>query len=186
MARADAAGKMRVFRQRHHAACRCHAASADNHGAVVQRRVLEKQVPQQLIRDLGVDDRAGLEIFVKRHATLEDQKRADLFLRHDLARSDGRLDCLLFGRSRAAAADQVREESAAKALEHPPQLRLEHDDERNDANLQNLAENPVERIELEDFRQTRHHQQKQNASCYARRACRANQAHDGVEQKCDN
>ena len=152
----------------------------------MQRRVLEKQVPQQLIRDLGVDDRAGLEIFVKRHAALEDQKRADLFLRHDLARSDGRLDCLLFGRSRAAAANQVREESAAKALEHPPQLRLEHDDERNDANLQNLTENPVERVELEDFRQTRHHQQKQNASCYARRACRANQAHDGVEQKCNN
>ena len=110
-------------------------APADDHRAVMQRRVLEKQVPQQLVGDLRVDDRAGLEILVERHAPLKNQKRADLLLRHDLAGRDGRFDRLLLGRGRAAAADEVREESAAKALEHPPQLRLEHDDERNHADL---------------------------------------------------
>jgi len=161
LARADAgavpgpeiAAQMRVFRQRHDAAGRGYAAVADHDGPVVQGRLREKQVAQQLLRHAGVDQRAGLEVFLKRGVALKNQQDADLLFGHDLTGVDrGRNGCFL----RAAVGgrvDQTEERPSADFLQSTPELRLEHDHQRDDAQLEDLVEDPVERVHIENIRQ---------------------------------
>ena len=56
VARAEVAGQVRIVAQGHHAARGRDAAAADDDRAVVQGRIFEKQVAQQLLGQLRVDD----------------------------------------------------------------------------------------------------------------------------------
>ena len=159
----------------------------DDDRAVVQRGILEKQVAQQLIGHLRVDQRAGLEVFVQRGLALEHQQHADALTRHDLAGLHRRLDgaglrAAVGGRVGKAQQDIL----SAEAPQHAPKLRLEHDDQRNHADLDDLCEDPVERIHMHHIGQPRHDQQQEDTAGHARGAGRADEQHNLIYDKSDH
>ena len=58
------------------------AVVGDNHGAVVQGRVLEEDVLDEARVDAGVDDVAGFGVALERHFALDDDERSGLALCH--------------------------------------------------------------------------------------------------------
>ena len=64
------------------------ASAGDDHGPVVQRRVLEEDVLDQAHVDVGVDDVAGLLVVVQGHFLLQDYEGAGLGARHGVAGVD--------------------------------------------------------------------------------------------------
>ena len=74
--RAEVARQVRIVAQRHDTAGRGHTSASDNDSAVVQRRVFKEKVAQQLLRQLCVNNGAGLEIVVKRRLALKYEQNA--------------------------------------------------------------------------------------------------------------
>ena len=109
----------------------------------MQRGILEKQVAQQLIGHLRVDQRAGLEVFVQRGLALEHQQHADALTRHDLAGLHGGVDGALLDRGGGFGGKQVEMQLRADPLERAAQLGLEDDDEGDRADLKDLVEQPI-------------------------------------------
>ena len=58
------------------------AVVGDDHGAVVQGRVLEEDVLDEARVDAGVDDVAGFGVALERHFALDDDERSGLALCH--------------------------------------------------------------------------------------------------------
>ena len=92
VARAEVAGQVRIVAQGHHAARGRDAAAADDDRAVMQGRIFEKQVAQQLLGQLRVDDGAGFKVFVERRLAFEHEQHADALARHELAGLHGGVD----------------------------------------------------------------------------------------------
>ena len=136
-------GQVRIVAQRHHAARGRDAAAADDDRAVMQGGIFEKQVAQQLLGQLRVDDGAGLKVFVERRLALEHEQHADALARHDLAGLHGGVDGALLDRGGGFGGKQVEMQLRADPLERAAQLRLEDDDERDRADLKDLVEQPV-------------------------------------------
>ena len=72
-------------------ATRCRNATVgNNHGAVVQGAVLKKDVLNQSLTDVGIDNVARIYFFLQRIAALNNNERADLLFRHiDTRHNDG-------------------------------------------------------------------------------------------------
>ena len=143
VARTEVARQVRIVAQRHDAARRSHTAAADNDRAVVQGRVFKEEIAQQLLGQLCVDDGAGLEILVERRFALENQQDADTLTRHDLAGLHRGGDGALLGGRARFGREQMEMQLRADTLKRAAKLRLEHDDERDCADLKDLVEQPV-------------------------------------------
>ena len=137
--------------KRQHDAGRQDPVAADEHGAVVQRGVRREDRLEQLLREVGVEHDPGLGRILEAGLPLDDDERADPVCRQrrSRARDDGR-DALGVGCTRrrhhpAQGAD------APDSLQGAPQLRLEDDHERQEADhgagLEDRGEQPqVERL----------------------------------------
>lgn len=80
MTSAQFAADRQIFRQRQNTASRMHHTIADDHGAVMQGGLVEKDIADQLSRRLGIDHRTGADdfpSFVVRSKTM----RAPIFCR---------------------------------------------------------------------------------------------------------
>ena len=134
---------MRIVAQRHDTAGCGHTSASDNDSAVVQRRVFKEKVAQQLLRQLCVNNGAGLEIVVKRRLALKYEQNADAFTRHDLAGLHRGGNGALFDGGACLGREQMEMQLRADTLECTAKFRLEHDDERDRADLEDLVEQPV-------------------------------------------
>ena len=92
MAKAQLLGYVHVVTHRQDASCRFDALLRDDHGTVVERRVLEEDVLYQQFVDACVDLFTGLHNIVKRCGPLDDDKGSHLFLCHIHARPYDRHD----------------------------------------------------------------------------------------------
>ena len=76
MTRAELCRDRSVFRQRQNTARRMNHAVANDHGAVVQRRLIEENIAHNLAGRLAVNLRASLNDVAKLRFALEYDKRA--------------------------------------------------------------------------------------------------------------
>ena len=183
MARAEVAADIVVLRQRQDAARRRNAVIADDDRAVMERRLGEKQVAQQLRGDAGIHDGAALLVFQQRDGALEDDKHARALLGHDLAGLHGLLDdavdlALLF-----LDGKDLADIFAAELFEHTPQLRLEHNDQGHKADLQDLVEDIVQQIHVEQLRHTGKDQDDEHALGDPRRTGRPDHHDDLIDEE---
>ena len=109
----------------------------------MERRLGEKQVAQQLRGDAGIHDGAALLVFQQRDGALEDDKHARALLGHDLAGLHRGGDGALLGGRARFGREQMEMQLRADTLKRAAKLRLEHDDERDRADLKDLVEQPV-------------------------------------------
>ena len=143
VARAEVAGQVRIVAQGHHAARGRDAPAADDDRAVMQGGIFEKQVAQQLLGQLRVDDGAGFKVFVERRLAFKHEQHADALARHDLAGLHGGVDGALLDRGSGLGGKQVEMQLCADPLERAAQLGLEDDDEGDRADLKDLVEQPI-------------------------------------------
>jgi hypothetical protein len=119
--------------------------SRDDHRAVVQRRLGREDRAQQVGREIAVDHHAGLRDLLEARLALDHDQGAVVFAAEPERRpSDLGGDHLrraVLGRDEPA-----QRADAADAIQRPPQLRLEHDDEREQADdrggFKDLGEQP--------------------------------------------
>ena len=170
--------------QGHDAAGGGDAAVPDDHGTVMEGRLGEKDVADELLGNPAVDDGAGFEIFVQLVGPGEDDQRAHPLPAHDLTGLDGLADDhvhlaqLSFGSQEPAQAD-----GAAQVVHHPPQLRLEQDHHRHQSHGQDLAQDKVQGSEFQDLGQGRHGQNGHDAPEDAHGGGGPHQQHHPIDQK---
>src|SRR5690606_7879436 len=129
--RAEFPADERVFRQGQIAPGRRDGVPPDDDGAVMERGVRNEQVDQQLRADDGADRRAGFHVVRQPGLPLEHDERPDPLPGHAVDRPDHVRQLL---RIRVGVIDRPGKQLApAQLFQHPPQFRLENDDERQHA-----------------------------------------------------
>ena len=136
-------------------------AVPDDHCAVVEGGILKENVPDQLLGNLTVDLGAGFEVFLQPLLPGEDDQRAHLFPPHGLAGTHGlgndRVHLLLYG---LVDAEDTRQLHAAQMIQHPPQLRLEQNHQRQQSDGQELVHDEAHRVQMQEIRQPRDDQHR--------------------------
>ena len=148
--RAEIAAHQRIDRQRQETRRRRDAIALDDDGAVVQRRSRLEDARQQVVGDHRVERNAAFDVVAQADLPLEDDDRA----RAARGQVRGRDDELLDRFVRVLGAFEVAEERrAAEVRERAPDVGLEqHDDREHDVAGQ-VADDPVDRLELQPLRQ---------------------------------
>lgn len=148
MPRAELLADERVFRQRQVAGRSHDLRAADDDRPVVKRRIRREHVDEQLRADARLHLDAGFDQLVQSGMPLEDDQRADAPLGHVLDGLDQLHDALvhLVAVERRRTGEQL---APAELLQRAPQLRLEDDDDRDDAEGEHLVHEPLERIQIE-------------------------------------
>ena len=75
-------GDIQIVRNGQDAASRLDAVFTDHHGAIVEGTVLEEDIFNQSLVDIGIDDVARAHHVVKRHVMLNHNQRPHLLLTH--------------------------------------------------------------------------------------------------------
>ena len=117
---------------------------ADDHRAVVERRLGREDRPEQVGRDVGVDHHAGLGDLLEAGVALEHDQRAVAVGREQRGGVGDLVGDVLDGALLGRREEPVERPDPADPLERPAQLRLEDDDQR---------EQPDDGARLEDLGQ---------------------------------
>ena len=165
MPHAQIAAEVHILGQRQHAPGTQNTPVADNDGAVMHGCLHEEDVLQQLGGHGGIQRGAAAHHVVQLDVPLEHDEHAGLGLGH-LAAGDDRLvngsfqlRLLLGRRKRPQQADVL----AAQLFQDLTDLRLEQDDEGQNAHLHHVAQNIGDAVEMEDLRQPQGQQEHHHA-----------------------
>src|SRR5438270_436277 len=123
---------LRRLLEREEAGRRDDLIAPDNHRSVVQGRARHEDRGEELRGQLAVHRNAGLAVVLKPRRALEHDQRAVLRLTDEKSGSDEFVDDalhLLLGARREQAVEGAE---LSKLAQGAPQLRLEHDDQRDD------------------------------------------------------
>src|SRR5581483_11230176 len=145
MARAERLRDVRVRREGQEAAGRGDAAVLDDERAVVDRRVGKEDARHELLRHLGVEPRADVDVLVQPDLVLEDDERADAPRGEEGDALHELLDGLVL---RDAVARRV-ERARADLRERPADVVLEHDEDEDERGAEEVVEEDVQRVDLE-------------------------------------
>ena len=129
----------------------------------MQGRFHEENIADQLLRHLPIDGGAGLEVIIQPGLPGEDDQRAHPLPAHNLAGHHRLGDHGLQILGGLGVAEQSPEFHAAQPVQHPPQLRLEQDDQRQQSNRHKLVQNKAQGVKPQGCRQT-----CDNHHCYHR------------------
>ena len=172
--------------QGQHTPCGGDPAVPDDHRAVMEGGIFEENVPDQLIGNLAVDLGAGFEVFLQPLLPGEGDQRAHLLPAHGLAGAHGlgndRVHLLLHGLADAENTGQLH---AAQVIQHPPQLRLEQNDQRQQSDGQELLHDEGHRIQMPQIGQPRNDQNHHHGLGNSGGAGCLDQRQDFIYQKRD-
>ena len=145
-----------TVRHGQYTSCGTDAFFRDDHGSVVQRRVLEEDVFYESLIDVGVYQVAGLHYIVEPHGALYHDECAHLAPRHVDARHHNGHYCLLVGlrilRSSARCeepGDNLEAAVRTERIEELAYLFLKKYDETDDTDAHQLVHNRTEEPHLE-------------------------------------
>ena len=181
VARAEIARQALVARERQHAACGADTACAHDHRTVMQRTILEKDVFDQLGGRRGIDHGARRDDLAQTLAALEHDERAGLGARHIRAGGNGRGDHALDLVRCVCRHDQPTEVALADLLEQTAQLRLKHDHDREQADIERLLEQPRDHGQMQHARQQHNADKDDDTLDQALCARVLEQLHDAVD-----
>ena len=142
VARAEVARQTLIAGKRQHAACSAHPSGTDDHGAVMQRAVLEENVLDQLGRRCCVHSRAGGDDLAETLLALEHDERTGLGPGHIRARGNGCNDHALYHIRVGIRNQHAAEVALADLLEQAAQLRLKNDHNGEYADAERVAQQP--------------------------------------------
>lgn len=155
MAQTECAGNIAVVAHGQDAAGAAYAVTVNDHGAVMERRVLEEYILDKARIDIGIDNIATLFITFERHFLTYHDERAGLGLRHIHARIDDR-ENILAGVMLAAVfvvSEQPFEKlpsfMVAQTDEKPLYLILKQYDEHKQSYSHKLVEYGAYELEIE-------------------------------------
>ena len=171
--------------QGQHAACRLDFPLPDDHGAIVEGSLGEENIPDQLLGDLAVDGGPGLHIVFQRCLPGEDDQCAYLFPAHAVTGGHGLADDHIHLRHRLDPAKQGSQAHTAQMVQHPPQLRLEQNDQRQQSDGQELLHDEGHRIQMPQIGQPRNDQNHHHGLGNSGGAGCLDQRQDFIYQKRD-
>ena len=166
------------------AACRLNAFVRDNHGAVVERTVLEEDVFDEALVDVGIDGVARFDDFAQGHLPFDDDKRALLLLAHAETGHHDWHDFFALAVVRTAFAPKDAHEEShvaarADAREEMADFLLEEDDEGKRTHIDDFIQNASEKTH---FKYLRHQNPYQDKDYDAREdICRAGSLHQPID-----
>ena len=129
-------------------------ALPDDHGAVVKRRLGEENIADQLLGNLPVDGRAGFHIVIQSGFSGKNDQRPHLFPAHTLAGSNGLGNHIVHFRHGTHGPEEPPQPDGTQVVQHPPQLRLEEDDQRQQSDGQELIQNKAHGVQVQHIRQS--------------------------------
>src|SRR4051812_10847021 len=121
-----------------------HAALADDHTQVVQRRIRPEDRIQQRGGQVGVQARAAFGDTTQTDLALDRDQRADLPPREERGRLDQRVNLVL-----QLAGPDAEQARLAQSQQRPAKLGLEDDDDREERKSQELRVEEVEAVQVE-------------------------------------
>lgn len=164
VAQAQRFGDVGVVRYRQDAAGSLNAVVAYDHGSVMQGAVLEEDVFNQSLRDVGVDDVARADVLVQSHLALQYDEHAHLLLAHvDAGHYDGQ-DFGTLGLVFAAALEETRNDARvalrADGREKPAYFFLKQDYQGQTTHIDHLVENRTQQAHFKHLRHQNPYQDK--------------------------
>ena len=165
MAHAQVAAQVHVLAQRQHTARAQYPPVADDDRAVVHGRFYEEDVFQQLGGHGGIQHCAAANHVVQADVTLEHDENAGLALGHLAARDDRLVDGRLQRRLLLHRAEgfEYLDVAAAHLLQYLPYLRLEQDDDGDDAHLHQVAHDVGHGVQLQHIGDAQRQQEHDHA-----------------------
>ena len=154
----------------------------------MQRRFIEEDIPDQKRGDFRVDDRAGADDIAELGAALEHDQRAGFGGRQGLCRIAelGQLGAEALRGGAVEAALDALNRLAAHFFEHAAQLGLEHDDERDKADVDDAFQNIIRHPHLQPTAHDEHQHQHQHAERELARAAVAHELEQIVQEERDD
>ena len=168
-------GHIGILGQGHHASGKGNPAVLDDHGAVMQGGIVEKDITQQLLRHQCIDLGAGFVVFVQMLFPGKHDQGAHLFLAHDLTGPDGLGDHGVYLLDGLGGTEDGTQPHGAQVVQHPPQFRLEQHHKGQQSDGQQLAEQPVQGIKMQFAGCHSNQHQQHNRAGQAHHMRRANQ-----------
>ena len=161
---------------------------ADDDGAVVHGRLHEEDVLQQLGGHGGIQRGAAAHHVVQLDMPLEHDEHAGLGLGHLAAGNDRLVDGLLQLRLLLGRCERPQQADvlAAQLFQDLADLRLEQDDEGQDAHLHHVAQDIGDAVEMEYLRQPQGQQEHHHALEDVLRPCALYQIQQLVDQERDD
>ena len=183
MARSELAAQSRVDRQRQKARGRGGAIALHDHRAVMQRRRRLKDADQQIVGELGIERNAALDVVAKADRSLDHDDGAGL-----LRRQGGRRHHQLLDRVVVAdlAIEPPEQPAAAEMDERAADVGLQQHDGREHDVADDVADQPVERLELQAPRQVEQADDRGDADRHLHRARAADELQQLVNHDRDD
>ena len=183
MARAKILAETRIHGQRQEAGGRGDAVLLDDHRPVVQRRAVLEDRHQQVVADLGVERDAAFGVVAQANLPLDGDDGAGALGRQHLRRHRDLFDGLVHGLALGQIAEERR---AAQVRERTPDVGLEQDDGGKDDVADQIADQPVHRLELDQPRHVEQRHRQRAADRHLRGPGAANEREDLVDQDRDD
>ena len=183
MPRAEVAADVAVLRQRQDASRRRDSFVSNDHRTVVQRCLCEEDIAQQLGGDLRINHRAGLLILHQRGIPLEHNQHARALFGHCLTGGNRLGDHAVDFPLLLLHRDHLTQGLASDFFQHTPQLRLEHNDQRDQTDFQDLVEQVIHQIHIEQLGHDRQRQDDHDTLSDTRCARGLDHCDDAVDNK---
>ena len=158
MSKAELLGNVEVVADGQDARSSSNPAFRDNHGAVVQRAVLEEDVLDESLCYLSINLFTGSHELAKRQVVLKHDERADVLLAHvHASHHDGEdsltfvseLACILMLVEPEEAEEAMRTVSSAYVVEETTYVLLKQDDDGKSTDAYKLVEDAAKQLHLE-------------------------------------
>ncbi len=166
MTRPERPVRYRELRQRQNHARRDDRVPLDQHRAIVQRRVRREDAHHQIRAHLRLQARARLRVFVQPHVPLDRDDRPDLRARQPVHR----FHQLLHHLPALQPVEHPDHPGLTQPRQRAPQLRLEHDQRRDRADLEQHLQDVLDQLEVQEARHEVHAREQQQADQHLDRA----------------
>lgn len=155
MAQAKFFGHIQVVGNREDTTSSCDSLVRNDHSTVVKRRVLEKDVFDKTLGDLGIDEFTRTDKVIERQGALHDNESADLLFGHRETGHDDGYDILarmyLFLLSAEEAYNGADTLVSADAIKELTDLILEENQQSDGTDADNAVEKGAEKSHLKDL-----------------------------------
>ena len=183
MAGAQLAGKVLAAGKREHASGCKHACVTHQHCPVMQGRIMEKDIFNQLRRWGGIDLCPGLHNLPQFFLPLANDKRAGFCLAHGCT---GRDDCGNHGLDITlylfVPDEQLGKAAFAELFQHSPDFRLKDDENADQPIAHYLFKHPANRIQIKEIGNCHCQEQDKYPLCQPERDGIPQQLHTAVNE----
>ncbi len=172
-----------IHRERQEARGGSDAILLDDHCPVVQRRAVLKDRDQQVVADLGVQRDTAFRVVAQADLALDGDDRAGALARQHLRGDGDFLDGLVH---RLALGQVAEKRRAAQVRQRAADIGLKQHDRRKDDVADQIADQPVHRLELGQPRHVEQRHCQRAADRHLRGPRAANEREDLVDQNRDD